>query len=101
MKLCTFEYQVDFPRTPEEIADSVQIALRKEAELQGWEDGYTISTCQLPRRLPNGGSVHIFEVEGTYSTSSGNNEEDAERKGAESGTEDSSDQVAQAPELDQ
>lgn len=99
MKLFTLEYHVDFPRTPEEISVSVEIALGQEAELQGWQHGYTFYECQQPRQLPAGGVVYTFEVHGTYADSGHESKEGCERQGASSSNKPSSGNAAMPSEL--
>jgi hypothetical protein len=101
MKLYTLEFQVDFPRTPEEIAESVEIALSQEAELRGWKNGYTFSECQPRRQLASGGVVHTYEVEGLYSNPGDDSGSDISRKGAHSQQKKPEGQVARPSEINQ
>jgi hypothetical protein len=82
MKLFTLEFQVDFPRTPQEIANSVEIALGQEADLRGWNNDYTFYECQLPRQLPAGGVVYTYEVQGSYFNEENEPADRSDRQGA-------------------
>lgn len=101
MKLYTLEFQVDFPKTPAEIAESVEIALSQEAELRGWKNGYTYYECQQPRQLASGGLVHTYEVEGLYANPGDDSGNDLSRKGADSMQNKPDGQAALPLELDQ